>query len=275
MAPSHETGNPIVTANNPFTDLLRAPLCPGWTVEKLAEQLLGVLAAQRSEESQEFVLDADDITDRQLRRLIRPLLARLATKSAAEAGTPPNLYGGHLAFRRPSPNGPVWILGQFENRPGKVRIALRRSSSPLTDAVAATETSPAANRKEVVVSDDRITQVPVPCSSELTSSERSEGIMDIDSGFPGMATADSGAITQAIKATGAIVQVGRDDFIKIVTRQHAALIVHATGRWGLFWKSYQYLTSYKGLTFFACLSAPLDLPSDVEIVLAKRIEVPY
>lgn len=260
-----------MTANNPFIDLLRAQLGLGWTVEKLAEQLLGVVAAHRSEESQEFVLDADDITDRQVRRLISPLLARLAT----EAGTPPNLYGGHLAFKRPSPNGPVWILGQFENRPGRVRIALRRSSSPPTDAVAATETSQAVKRKEVVVSVDRITQVPVPCASELTTSERSEGIMDIDSGFPGMATAESGENTRAIKAMGAIVQVGRKDFIKIVSRQHEALIVYAIGRWGLFWKSYQYLTSYKGLTFFACLSAPLDLPSDVEIVLAKRIEVPY
>lgn len=274
MAPSHEAGNPIATANNPFTDLLRVPLGPSWTVEKLAEQLLGAIAAQRSEESRQFVLDADDITDRQLRRLIRPLLARLATKSAAEAGMPPNLYGGHLAFKRPGPNGPAWILGHFENRPGRVRIALRRSSSPPADAVAATETSQAANRKEVVVSDDRITQVPVPCGSELTSSDRSDGIMDTDSGFVGMATAEWGATTQAIKATGAIVQVGREDFIKIVSRQHAAMIVHAIGRWGLFWKSYQYLTSYKGLTFYACLYAPLDFPSDVEVVLAKRIEVP-
>ena len=122
MAQPHETGNPIVTANNHITDLLSAPLAPNWTVEGLAEQVLGAIAAQRSEEGQEFVLDADATTDCQSRRLLRPLLACLATKSAAEAGTPANLYNGHFTFERPGPEGPVWILGQFENRPGSVRV---------------------------------------------------------------------------------------------------------------------------------------------------------
>jgi hypothetical protein len=119
-----------VTANNPSIDLLGAPLGPDWTVEGLVEQVLGAIAAQRSDEGQEFVLDADAITDRQARRLLRPLLACLATKSAAEAGTPANLYGGYFSFKRLGPRGPVWILGQFENRPGSVRVTLQRSSSP-------------------------------------------------------------------------------------------------------------------------------------------------
>src|SRR5438132_560946 len=129
MAQSHETGKPLVTANNPITDLLGAPLGPDWTVDGLAEQVLGTIAAQRSE-VQDFILDQDATTDRQSRRLLRPLLACLATKSAAEAGTPANLYGGHFSFKRPGPQGPVWILGQFENQPGSVRVTLRRSSSP-------------------------------------------------------------------------------------------------------------------------------------------------
>jgi hypothetical protein len=148
MAQSHETGNPFVTASNPITALLRAPLGPDWTVEGLAEQVLGAIAAQRSEEAQEFVLDADASTDRQSRRLLRPLLACLAAKSAAEAGTPANLYGGHFSFQRQGPQGPVWILGHFENRPGSVRLALRRSSSPPTDAVPTMETSQTTNRLE-------------------------------------------------------------------------------------------------------------------------------
>jgi hypothetical protein len=119
-----------VTAKNPLIDLLGAPLGPDWTVERLAEQVLGAIAAQRSEEAREFVLDADATTDRQSRRLLRPLLACLAVRSAAEACAPADLYGGHLSFKRPGPEGPVWILGQFENRPGKVRVTLRRSSSP-------------------------------------------------------------------------------------------------------------------------------------------------
>jgi hypothetical protein len=118
-----------MSADNPITDLLAAPLSPDWTVEGLAEKLLGAIAAQQSGAGQEFILDADTTTDGQSRRLLRPLLACLATKSAAEAGTPSNLYGGHLFFKRPGPEGPVWILGTFENRPGTVRVALRRSAS--------------------------------------------------------------------------------------------------------------------------------------------------
>jgi hypothetical protein len=117
-------------ANHLITDLLGAPLRPDWTVEGLAEQVLGAIAAQGSEEAHEVVLDADATADRQVRRILRPLLACLATRSAAEAGTPANLYGGHLCFKRPGPQGPVWILGQFENRPGSLRVTLRRSNSP-------------------------------------------------------------------------------------------------------------------------------------------------
>ena len=130
MAHPHETGNPIVTVTNPIDELLEAPLSPDWTVEGLAEQVLSAIAAWRSEESREFVLDAGATTDRQSRRLLRPLLACLATKSAAEAGTPTNLFGGHFSFERIGPEGPVWILGQFENRPGSVRVTFRRSTSP-------------------------------------------------------------------------------------------------------------------------------------------------
>ncbi len=68
--------------------------------------------------------------DRPSQRILRPLLACLAAKSAAEAGTSPNLYGGNLSFRRPGPEGPVWIIGQFENKPGSVRATFRRSAAP-------------------------------------------------------------------------------------------------------------------------------------------------
>lgn len=143
MAPTHDAGYPTVTANNSIADLLSAPLGPDWTVDRLAEQLLGAIAARPSEEPQEFVLDADTLTSRQSSRLLRPLLACLATKSAAEAGTPTNLYGGHLSFQRPGPKGPVWILGQFENSAGSVRMTVRRSSSP-PDVPAITPGQPAA-----------------------------------------------------------------------------------------------------------------------------------
>jgi hypothetical protein len=119
-----------VTAENPITDLLAAPLSPDWTIERLAEQLLCTIASQPKAEMKKHLLDAAATTDRQSQRVLRPLLACLATKSAAEAGTPPNLYGGQLSFQRLGPEGPVWILGEFENKPGSVRIALQRSPSP-------------------------------------------------------------------------------------------------------------------------------------------------
>lgn len=130
MAQSQQTGHSIVSADNVISELLSAPLGPGWTVDRLAEELLCAIAARGSGAAQEFILDAETTTDRQSRRILRPLLACLANKSAAEAGTSPNLYGGRLSFQRPSQEGPVWIFGQFENIPGTARISLRRSSSP-------------------------------------------------------------------------------------------------------------------------------------------------
>jgi hypothetical protein len=119
-----------VTADNPIAEILRAPLGPDWTVERLADQLLAAIAGRGPEEVTEFALEADALTDHQSRRLIRPLLACLATRSAAEGGTLATPQGGLLSFKRPCPDGPVWILGRFDNRPGSVRVVLRRSASP-------------------------------------------------------------------------------------------------------------------------------------------------
>ena len=102
-AKPHQTGNPAVTADNPIAALLAAPVGPDWSVEGLAERVLSAIATHSSEEGHEFVLDANTTTDRQSRRALRPLLACLAVKSAAEAGTSPNLYGGELSFKRCPP----------------------------------------------------------------------------------------------------------------------------------------------------------------------------
>jgi hypothetical protein len=129
--------------DNPIHELLSAPLRLDWTIDRLAEEVLCAIAARSSEEAQEFMLDAEATSDRQSRRLLRPLLACLATKSAAEAGASPELYGGRLCFHRPSHEGPVWILGHFENTPGTVRLSLRRSSSaPRHSEPSACEWSP-------------------------------------------------------------------------------------------------------------------------------------
>lgn len=104
--------------------LLAAPLNPNWDIQDLAEHLLCTIAAKSENE---VVLDAAAIHDRQASRLIRPLLACLATMSAAESGTSDNIYGGDLSFKRNGPDGPVEITGQFKNLQGDVRVALRRS----------------------------------------------------------------------------------------------------------------------------------------------------
>ena len=61
------------------------------------------------------------------------------------------------------------------------------------------------------------------------------------------AAARAAAIAQAIKASGAIVQVEPDDFLTILSKTDKPLAVMATG--GLMKTNYQYLTAYKGLIF--------------------------
>jgi hypothetical protein len=86
------------------------------------------------------------------------------------------------------------------------------------------------------------------------------------------ALAAAAAVTQAIKASGVIVCVEPDEFLGILQRQPGLLVVHATG--GFFSTNYRYLTSYKGLAFYAKTSSPLDLPPGIELVQAKAIWVP-
>ena len=88
----------------------------------------------------------------------------------------------------------------------------------------------------------------------------------------GAATAAAAAIAQAIKASGAIVKVAPQEFLKIVSRQEEALVV--TAETGLFGTSHQYLSSYKGLAFFTKSPDPLNLPGDVELVVSQKIWIP-
>jgi hypothetical protein len=88
----------------------------------------------------------------------------------------------------------------------------------------------------------------------------------------GAAAAAAAAAAQAIKASGTIVRVEPEDFLRILARQNEPLVVHATA--GFFSTSYMYLASYKGLAFFTKSAAPLDLPSTCEIVQAQKIWIP-
>jgi hypothetical protein len=86
------------------------------------------------------------------------------------------------------------------------------------------------------------------------------------------AAAAAAAIAQAIKASGAIVRVEPEDFLRILERQREPLVVHATG--GFFSTSYLYLSSYKGLAFFTKSTTPLTLSGGCEIVTAQKIWIP-
>jgi hypothetical protein len=84
--------------------------------------------------------------------------------------------------------------------------------------------------------------------------------------------AHAAAIANAIKASGVVVRVDAANFLAILKRADAPLVV--TGRGGIFRKHFRYLTSYKGLAFFTKSSDELVLPSRVEIVQARSIAIP-
>ena len=88
------------------------------------------------------------------------------------------------------------------------------------------------------------------------------------------AAAAAAARRQAIKASGVVVSVRPEEFLGLVQRQQAPLVVYAAvSRW-FSGPSHQYLTSYKGLAFYAESPTPLTLPSGCEIVEAASIWVP-
>ncbi len=87
-----------------------------------------------------------------------------------------------------------------------------------------------------------------------------------------VAASHAAAIAQAIKASGVIVRVEPNEFVNLLAKEDAPLVVCARG--GLLSTSYQYLFSYKGLAFFTKSSEPLPLPARAEAVLARSIWVP-
>ena len=96
--------------------------------------------------------------------------------------------------------------------------------------------------------------------------------MTVVPGYPAGAAAAAAVIAQAIKASGAIVRVEPGDLLTILAKAEGPLVVAAEAGW--FTKKYQYLTSYKGLAFFAQSPQPLPLPAGVELVAARKIWIP-
>jgi len=88
----------------------------------------------------------------------------------------------------------------------------------------------------------------------------------------GGAGAAAAAIVQAIKASGVLVRLEPQEFVRLVGRIAEPLVVSAQG--GLFRTRYRYLTSYKGLAFFTESRESLPLPGNSELITAGRIWIP-
>ncbi len=85
--------------------------------------------------------------------------------------------------------------------------------------------------------------------------------------------AHQAAIANAIKASGVVVRVDAGDFLRILKQNEEVPLV-VVGRGGVFKKHHAYLTSYKGLAFYATSDAPIVLPPRVETIAAKKISIP-
>lgn len=89
------------------------------------------------------------------------------------------------------------------------------------------------------------------------------------------AAAAAAAIAQAIKASGAIVHVEPAEFLAILEWHEDPLVVRTHRKKMLFMpEKYQYLTSYKGLAFYADSSIPLDLPAHAAVIESQKIWIP-
>jgi hypothetical protein len=85
-------------------------------------------------------------------------------------------------------------------------------------------------------------------------------------------TRAAAALAHAVKASGAIIQVDPNDFQLILARVENPLVVISEDK--IFRTTYKYITSYKGLIFYAKSKEPLQIESTVEIIRAKSIWMP-
>ena len=90
-----------------------------------------------------------------------------------------------------------------------------------------------------------------------------------------MATAGAtaaAAVANAIKASGVLVRLVPEEFLRLLARIELPLIVTAGP--SFLDGGTKYLTSYKGLAFFTKSHEPLLLPGAAEIIQAKSISIP-
>ena len=86
------------------------------------------------------------------------------------------------------------------------------------------------------------------------------------------AHAAQAAVVNAIKASGVVVRLEPAEWMTILKRTDAPLVVVAQG--GMIKKHFRYLTSYRGLAFYTKSNDALVLPGRTEVISARSISIP-
>jgi hypothetical protein len=78
---------------------------------------------------------------------------------------------------------------------------------------------------------------------------------------------------QAIRASGAVVQVEPRVFLQLLAKCQSTLIITACKN-SYFSKKFQYETTYQGFVFYTESAQPIELPEHAEIVIADELWTP-
>ena len=88
----------------------------------------------------------------------------------------------------------------------------------------------------------------------------------------GAAAAHAHAVANAVKASGAIVEMEPEDFLKVIGFVEKPIVVHAMG--GLIKKHHRYLSGHKGLVFYTESKEPLQFGTSIQLIAAKKVWIP-
>jgi len=79
-------------------------------------------------------------------------------------------------------------------------------------------------------------------------------------------------IANAIKASGTVVKIDPEEFVKVLNQAENPLVIYAQG--GVISTNHQYLVSYKGFAFFTKADEEIPLPKGTEVIVAEKIWIP-
>jgi hypothetical protein len=92
-------------------------------------------------------------------------------------------------------------------------------------------------------------------------------------GATGATAGAAAAVVNAQRASGIFVELAPEQLAQFLARPECQVVVLAEyGFWK--WKKLLHLAPYKGLAFYTKADAPLDLPPDIEVVVAEKIQIP-